>query len=74
VGIAIDMMDAAASQNIDRLVLLSGDGDFDRLLERLYRGNGKETIVYGVAQLTAASLIETASEFRPIDKTLLMTK
>ena len=74
VGIAIDMMDAAASQNIDRLVLLSGDGDFDRLLERLYRGNGKETIVYGVAQLTAASLIDAASEFRPIDKTLLMTK
>ena len=74
VGIAIDMMDAAASQNVDRLVLLSGDGDFDRLLERLYRGNGKETIVYGVAQLTAASLIDAASEFRPIDKTLLMTK
>ncbi|MGC6481442.1 MAG: NYN domain-containing protein [Porticoccaceae bacterium] len=74
VGIAIDMMDAAASHNVDRLVLLSGDGDFDRLLERLYRGNGKETIVYGVAQLTAASLIDAASEFRPIDKTLLMTK
>ena len=74
VGIAIDMMDAAASQNVDRLVLLSGDGDFDRLLERLYRGNGKKTIVYGVAKLTAASLIDAAYEFRPIDKTLLMTK
>jgi uncharacterized LabA/DUF88 family protein len=74
VGIAIDMMDAAARQDIEQLVLLSGDGDFDRLLERLYRGNGKQTIVYGVPQLTAASLIDTASEFRPIDKTLLMAK
>jgi uncharacterized LabA/DUF88 family protein len=55
-------------------VLLSGDGDFDRLLERLYHGNGKETIVYGVPQLTAASLVNAASEFRAIDQSLLMTK
>jgi uncharacterized LabA/DUF88 family protein len=74
VGIAIDMMDAAARQDIDKVVLLSGDGDFDRLLERLYRGNGKQTIVYGVPQLTAASLVNAASEFRAIDQSLLMTK
>lgn len=74
VGIAIDMMDAAARQDIDKVVLLSGDGDFDRLLERLYHGNGKETIVYGVPQLTAASLVNAASEFRAIDQSLLMTK
>ena len=74
VGIAIDMMDAAARQDVDKLVLLSGDGDFDRLLERLNRGNGKETLVYGVPQLTAASLVNAAAEYRPIDKTLLMIK
>ena len=74
VGIAIDMMDAAARQDIDMLILLSGDGDFDRLLQRIYRGNGKETMVYGVPQLTAASLVNAASVFCPIDKTLLMTK
>ena len=74
VGIAIDMMDAAARQDIDKVVLLSGDGDFDRLLERLYHGNGKQTIVYGVPQLTAASLVNAASEFRAIDQSLLMTK
>ena len=73
-GIAIDMMDAAARQDIDKVVLLSGDGDFDRLLERLYHGNGKQTIVYGVPQLTAASLVNAASEFRSIDQSLLMTK
>lgn len=74
VGIAIDMMDAGARQDIDKLVLLSGDGDFDRLLERLHHGNGKQTIVYGVPQLTAASLVNAASEFRVIDQSLLMTK
>ena len=74
VGIAIDMMDAAARQDIDKLVLLSGDGDFDRLLQRIDRNNGKQTIVYGVPQLTAASLVNAASRFFPIDKTLLMAK
>jgi hypothetical protein len=43
-------------------------------LQRIYRGNGKETMVYGVPQLTAASLVNAASVFCPIDKTLLMTK
>ena len=74
VGIAIDMMDAAARQDIDKLVLLSGDGDFDRLLQRISSGNGKDTVVYGVPQLTAASLVNAASAFYPIDKTLLVTK
>jgi len=74
VGIAIDMMDAGAKQDIDMLVLLSGDGDFDMLLKRLYHGDGKETLVYGVEKLTAASLIDAASAFCPIDKTLLMAR
>jgi uncharacterized LabA/DUF88 family protein len=74
VGIAIDMMDAAARQDIDKLVLLSGDGDFDRLLERIYRNNGKQTIVYGVPQLTAASLVNAASLFCPINRAMLMAK
>jgi uncharacterized LabA/DUF88 family protein len=54
--------------------LLSGDGDFDRLLQRISSGNGKDTVVYGVPQLTAASLVNAASAFYPIDKTLLVTK
>ena len=74
VGIAIDMMDAAARQDIDKLVLLSGDGDFDRLLDRIYRNNGKQTIVYGVPQLTAASLVNAASLFCPINRAMLMAK
>ena len=74
VGIAVDMMDAAARKEIDKLVLLSGDGDFDRLLQRIGSGDLKDTVVYGVPQLTAASLVNAAAEFRPIDKTLLMPR
>jgi uncharacterized LabA/DUF88 family protein len=74
VGIAIDMMDAASSGEVDMLVLLSGDGDFDLLLERIKRNSGLETMVYGVPQLTATSLIDAAAIFRGIDKHLLMPK
>ena len=79
VGLAIDVMDAAASRSmpIDTVVLLSGDGDFDRLLNRVGNGldgMGKtvETIAYGVPALTATSLIEAAAEFRPIQGKLLL--
>ncbi len=72
VGIAIDMMDAAASQDIDMLVLLSGDGDFDLLLKRIGDKYGVGTMVYGVPALTATSLIDAASLFKPIDQRLLM--
>jgi len=72
VGIAIDMMDVAANQQVDMLVLLSGDGDFDLLLKRIGENHGIGTMVYGVRQLTAASLIDAATLFRPIDQSLLM--
>lgn len=74
VGIAIDVMDAAVSSShkIDMIVLLSGDGDFDLLLERVSRNGHIDTLVYGVSDLTAASLIAAADEFKPIDTPLLL--
>ena len=74
VGIAIDMMDAAASAEADMLVLLSGDGDFDLLLKRIKSNSGLETMVYGVPQLTATSLIDAAATFRAIDPDLLIPR
>ena len=73
VGIAIDMMDAAINQSqpIDRAILLSGDGDFDLLLQRL-RASGVDSTVYGVPSLTATSLINAATEFRAIEGNLLL--
>ena len=69
VGITVDMMEI--SPKVDRLILLSGDGDFDILVNKL-RSFGKEVDIYGVPQLTADSLIQAASIFHPIDKKLLM--
>jgi uncharacterized LabA/DUF88 family protein len=73
VGIAIDMMDAAINQAqpIDRAILLSGDGDFDLLLQRL-RASGVDSTVYGVPSLTATSLINAATEFQAIEGNLLL--
>ena len=71
VGITIDMLEAASS--VDRLILLSGDGDFDLLIEKLTSKN-KIVDVYGVPQLTADSLKRVASNFFPIDDSYLIKK
>ena len=74
VGITIDMMEAAVqpASEIERLVLLSGDGDFDLLLQTLTSNYGKQAEVYGVADLTAKSLIDSATLFHPITNDLLL--
>ena len=74
VGITIDVMDAVsnASRSVDWVVLLSGDGDFDRLLRRVSESGEVQTRVYGATALTAQSLIEATDEFRPIGGSLLL--
>jgi uncharacterized LabA/DUF88 family protein len=69
VGIAIDMLDKAP--DVDVVVLLSGDGDFDLLLEKI-RTYGTSVEVYGVQELTANSLIKAADKFHPIGENLLL--
>ena len=71
VGIAIDVMEVAPT--VDRVVLLSGDGDFHLLLERVMANHGVETHVYGVERLTASSLKQAADVFHPIDGPLLVS-
>ena len=70
VGIAIDVLETAKS--VDTIVLLSGDGDFDLLLDKVREVYDVRTEVYGVPTLTANSLIESASAFHPIDDKLLL--
>jgi uncharacterized LabA/DUF88 family protein len=69
VGITIDVLDAA--NRVDEVVLASGDGDFDLLLDRV-RDFGVEASVYGVPALTAQSLMRAATRFVPIDGELLL--
>ncbi|OED41624.1 nuclease [Endozoicomonas sp. (ex Bugula neritina AB1)] len=68
-GITLDVMEYAAQA--DTIVLASGDGDFDLLLQRAKQRFGVTTEVYGVPQLTADSLSQSATRFFPIQDQLL---
>ncbi len=70
VGIAIDVLEVA--KDVDTIVLLSGDGDFDLLLEKIKKDYAISTEVYGVPALTANSLIDAANIYHPIDEDLLL--
>ncbi len=70
VGIAIDVLDTA--KDVDTIILLSGDGDFDLLLEKIKNDHAIKTEVYGVPALTANSLIEAANIYHRIDEGLLL--
>lgn len=70
VGITIDVLDAA--KTVDKIVLLSGDGDFDLLLDKVRKDYNVSADVYGVPALTANSLMNAASEFYRIEEGLLL--
>ncbi len=70
VGITIDVMQAA--KDVDTVVLLSGDGDFDLLLEKIKKEYDVSAEVYGVPALTANSLIAAASIYHRIEDDLLL--
>ncbi len=70
VGIAIDVLEAATQ--VDTVVLLSGDGDFDLLLDKVRQHYDVRAEVYGVPSLTANSLIDSASIYHRIDEDLLL--
>jgi uncharacterized LabA/DUF88 family protein len=52
--------------------LLSGDGDFDLLAQRVQQKYNSKVEVFGVEQLTSASLINSATKFVPITSDLLI--
>ena len=70
VGIAIDVMEAA--KDVDTVILLSGDGDFDLLLDKIRAVYDVNAEVYGVSALTANSLVHAASAYHPITEDLLL--
>ncbi len=70
VGITLDLLEEA--EKADRIVLASGDGDFELALRRIHLRFGTRSEVYGVPTLTADSLIQAATLFTPIDNGLLM--
>lgn len=70
VGITIDMIEHAPESDV--IILLSGDGDFDLLTQKVRNKFGKIVEVYGVKDLTADSLINSADKFVAIDDELLV--
>jgi uncharacterized LabA/DUF88 family protein len=72
VGITVDIMESAADTDI--VVLASGDGDFDLLVNKIRNKYGVQVEVYGVRELTSLSLINAASVYISIEKDLLMKR
>jgi uncharacterized LabA/DUF88 family protein len=70
VGITIDVMETAAE--VDLVVLLSGDGDFAILLEKIRDKYKVKSNVYGVEFLTANGLINSCDKFLNIEKDMLL--
>ena len=70
VGITIDVLEEAG--RVDRVVLLSGDGDFELLLTKIKQDYDVTTEVYGVPALTAQALIDVACVYHPIESDLLV--
>jgi uncharacterized LabA/DUF88 family protein len=72
VGITLDMIEFA--NEVDVAVLASGDGDFDLVVRKLRDNHGVEVEVYGARKLTAATLIQAATRFVPIEGRLLLSR
>jgi uncharacterized LabA/DUF88 family protein len=64
VGITIDVMEIAPT--VTHIILLSGDGDFDLLLQKVREKYGITTEVISVEALTANSLIQSTDIYTPI--------
>ncbi len=70
VGITLDVLETASG--VDTVVLLSGDGDFDLLLQKIRSAYKTKAEVYGVPSLTANALINSASLYHRIGEDLLL--
>jgi len=56
----------------DVVILVSGDGDFAILVDKIRKDFGKEVEVYGVPKLTAKALVDASTTFKSIDANLLL--
>ena len=70
VGITLDAMEY--TKDADVVVLASGDGDFDLLVDKIRKDMDAIVEVYGVPQFTSNSLVSSASKYIPITKDLLL--
>ena len=60
------------AKDIDTLILLSDDGDFNMLLIKIKKDYDMAAEVYSMPALTANSLIDSAGIYYRIEKKLLL--
>ena len=70
VGLALDAIEYA--KDADVVVLASGDGDFDMLVDKIRQDHNVIVEVYGVPKFTSASLVNSASKYIPINNNFLL--
>jgi uncharacterized LabA/DUF88 family protein len=70
VGIALDMIEYA--KRVDTIILASGDGDFTVVIDQIIKEHDVSVEIYGVPDLTASALIESATRFVPIQGNMLL--
>lgn len=70
VGITLDAIEYA--KETDVVLLATGDGDFDLLVDKIRKDLNVIVEIYGVRQFTATSLINSASRYIPIENGLLL--
>ncbi|MGI0117921.1 NYN domain-containing protein [Zooshikella sp. RANM57] len=70
VGITLDVMEYASRSDV--VVLATGDGDFDLLVNKVKKDFHVPVEIFGVPQLTARSLMNAASSFIAIDNSHLL--
>lgn len=70
VGITLDAIEYA--KDADVVVLASGDGDFDLLVDKICKDHNATVEVYGVPKFTSTSLIKAASKYVPINEAFLL--
>jgi uncharacterized LabA/DUF88 family protein len=70
VGITLDIIEYAKDSDV--VVLASGDGDYDLLVDKVRKEFNILFEVYGVDKLSAKSLKDSASKFVSIDGKLLL--
>lgn len=72
VGITLDVYEAASK--VDRVILLSGDGDFEMLVARIQERFNTKVDVFGVPGLTAQALIDVCDNYVPIEDELILRR
>lgn len=70
VGITIDALDVA--EQVNKIIFVTGDGDFAILVDKIRSKYNTDVDVYGVPSLTAKALMDSATRYVPVEDEWLL--